>query len=127
MVQDHTIKAIKCPLSLNTNMTQILLKNNVQNVKDHLNQETCKEKQAIDPQFIETTSTNVFPIKNITVDKCWWLQTCNGLNNFTTLKNTLYIKIERQRRNLKKRTNHWKNGQIKKLLIKDRAIQKKII
>lgn len=70
MVQDHTIKAIKCPLSLNTNMTQILLKNNVQNVKDHLNQETCKEKQAIDPQFIETTSTNVFPIKNITVDKC---------------------------------------------------------
>lgn len=72
MVQDHTIKAIKCSLSLNTKMTQILLKNNVQNVKDHLNQETrvYKEKQAIDPQFIETTSTNVFPIINITVDEC---------------------------------------------------------
>ena len=29
----------------------------------------CKEKQVIDPKAIETTSTTVFPIKNVTVDE----------------------------------------------------------
>ena len=36
MVRNHTIKATKCFLCLNTKMTQIHLQNNVLIVKDHL-------------------------------------------------------------------------------------------
>ena len=76
MVRNHTIKATKCSLCLNTKMTQVHLQNNVPSVKDHLkhpegyiNTCVCKEKQVIDPKVIEATSTTVFPITNVTDDE----------------------------------------------------------
>ena len=58
MVRNHTIKATKCSLCLNTKMTQIQLQNNMLSVKDHLkhheDQHThvCKETHVIDPKDV---------------------------------------------------------------------------
>ena len=58
-----------------------------------LNQYTrvCKEKQVIDPAVIETTSTTVFPITNVTVDKenIWNADSDVMKNKFYDVYNTV--------------------------------------
>ena len=58
-----------------------------------LNQHTrvCKEKQVIDPMVIETTSTTVFPIKNVTVveENVWNADSDIMKNKYDDVYNTV--------------------------------------
>ena len=52
-------------------------------------------------------------------------ESSNVLAKLTASKNILYIKIERQLRNFKKGLNQGKDGQIEKLLVEGKTIQKR--